>query len=307
MKMIGWALLIGGYLMAPALVHAATCDDASNGRAYYISAPSQGDDWAPIDGVAVGGPGALALVIAQQAGAEGYRSITIDETGITTSGIEAELITNDLADGQVSFRACSDQGFLVQAVYLNEEGLVAGVPAEVLASSFENNYANVTTKSNERIGIKFNAGGAEGALAILNAQLQEVVAAAAAQFGALISGLEISLERVIAELVLTENVASVFDLSESQAPVAFPPGSSCRVQDHVVIHEAGDGQCVGRLNAAVDEVIKLAANGDETLLDTESFVTAPNEIYVARIAEGMGQREVIFVSRAVSSAGVDSE
>ncbi len=262
---------------------ALDCADGSAPREFHISAEPQASNLKAIPDVALGGAGTLALVNAQQASADGYRLVSIDVDGLTSDGVNAELIAADFEAGTVSFRACTDEGFLVSAVYFNDAGQVTGAPADALGASHEVNYANVTPSSNEAIGVEFNNGGAESALAIISAELAEAV-----------SGLDIP--RRIAELVLTENITNVFDFAESQAPVFGFTEAGCAVRGRVIVHDQ-DSACTGQLNPAVTAVSQLDGASGEVVSENGTLTTNPGQIYVATIAQSGDSREVVFASR----------
>jgi hypothetical protein len=262
---------------------ALECSDGSAPREFHVSAEPQAADLKAIPDVALGGAGTLALVNAQQASADGYRLVSIDVDGLTSDGVNAELIAADFEAGTVSFRACSDEGFLVSAVYFNDAGQVTGAPADALSASQEVNYANVTPSSNEAIGVEFNNGGAESALAIISAELTEALA-----------GLEVP--RRIAELVLTENITNVFDFAESQAPVFGFAEAGCAVRGRVIVHDQ-DSACTGQLNPAVTAVTQLDGTSGAVVSENGTLTTNPGQVYVATIAQSGNSREVVFTSR----------
>ena len=263
------------------------CDSGEPPRAFHVSAQPQASELKAIPGVALGGAGTLALVNAQQASEDGYRSVSIDVDGLTSDGVDAELIEADFEAGTVSFHACTDEGFLVSPVYFNEAGQVTGAPADVLGAEHEVNYANVTSASNEAIGVEFNDGGADSALAIISAELSETLA-----------GLEIP--RRVAELVLTENITNVFDFAESQAPIFGFAEADCEVDGRVVVHGDNDS-CTGQLNPAVTAVSRVDGSALSVVSDNGTLVTNPGEVYVATIEQSAGSREVVFSSRTEST------
>ena len=282
-----------GVLMGLALVVGSTaahatlnCPDESAVRTFHLSADPVVADLVAIPDLAEGGEGQLSMFNVQQASAEGYRDIAIDESGLVANGLEAELIDADFTRGTASFRACTDEGFLVLAIYRSKTGDIAGVPADVLGIAHEVNYANVTEQSNVRIGLEFNRGGAGRALSIIQNQLPELPGVANPPIG-----------RQVAELVLTENVANVFDFSESQAPVFGFDRAQCVVRDHVVLHSQ-DGECIGQLNPAVTAVAAISATGQlETVSSGGQFTSRPNRLYQATIAQAGNARSFIFASR----------
>lgn len=264
---------------------ALECDDGVPVRTFHVSADPAASDLLAIPGLALGGAGNLSMLIAQQATADGYQTIEISTGGFNTTGIEAELIEADADRGTFSFEACTESGFLVLAVYTDEDGAVAGVPADVLAITHDVNYANVTARSNARIGLEFNRGGADRALSIIEANLPDLPDAA-----------NVPVERLVAELVLTENIANVFDFSESQAPVFDFDPTQCVVRDHVVVHFQ-DGQCVGQLNPAVTAVSIISSSGETPAsISNGSFTSLPNRLYRATIEQADDTRYVIFAS-----------
>jgi|GEM_PF-1646814 len=285
-----------GALCAAVLLSAASttaygaleCDNGVPARTFHVSADPTASDLLPIPDVATGGAGTLSMLIAQQATAEGYRTIEISDGALKTTGIEAELISMDVARGTFSFEACTESGFLLAAVYTNEEGAVAGAPSDVLGIAHDVNYANVTARSNARIGLEFNRGGADRALSIIEANLPDLPD--------LPDAANVPFERLVAELVLTENIANVFDFSESQAPVFDFDPTRCVVQDHVVVHFQ-DGQCVGQLNPAVTAVSIISSSGETpATTSNSSFTSLPNRLYRATIEQADDIRHVIFAS-----------
>jgi hypothetical protein len=259
------------------------CAGDATAREFHISADPQADNLKAIDGVALGGSGTLALFNAQQVGDDGYQTVSVDVDGLTADGVDAELIASDFETGSVGFRACTDQGFLVSAVYFNDAGQVTGAPADALSARNEVNYANVTSTSNEAIGVEFNDGGADSALAIISTQLADVA-----------EGLDIP--RRVAELVLTENITNVFDFAESQAPVFGFTEAGCAVRGRVIVHDQ-DSACTGQLNPAVTAVTQLDGASGEVVSENGTLTTNPGQIYVATIAQSGDSREVVFTSR----------
>ena len=282
-----------GTLCAAVLLSAAStaaygaleCDNGVPARTFHVSADPTASDLLPIPNVATGGAGTLSMLIAQQATADGYQTVEISDGELKTTGIEAELISADVDRGTFSFEACTESGFLLLAVYTDEEGAVAGAPSDVLGIAHDVNYANVTARSNARIGLEFNRGGADRALSIIEANLPDLPDAANVPF-----------ERLVAELVLTENIANVFNFSESQAPVFDFDPTRCVVQDHVVVHFQ-DGQCVGQLNPAVTALSTISSSGETpATISNGSFTSLPNRLYRATIAQADEARYVIFTS-----------
>lgn len=259
------------------------CAGDATAREFHISADPQADNLKAIDGVALGGSGTLALFNAQQVGDDGYQTVSVDVDGLTADGVDAELIASDFETGSVGFRACTDQGFLVSAVYFNDAGQVTGAPADALSARNEVNYANVTSTSNEAIGVEFNDGGADNALAIISTQLADVA-----------EGLDIP--RRVAELVLTENITNVFDFAESQAPVFGFSQAGCAVRGRVIVHDQNSA-CTGQLNPAVTAVTQLDGASGEVVSENGTLTTNPGQVYVATIAQSGDSREVVFTSR----------
>lgn len=260
-----------------------SCDEGSSARAFYVSAQPTANGLEAIEGVALGGSGTFSLLVAQQAGETGYRSVSVDETGLSANGVKAELIAADFSGGSIGFRACTDEGFLVAAVYLNSQGQVAGAPSDVLGAQHEVNYANVTAQGNRRIGLRFNDGGAESALGIISAQLKAQAP-------------NLEPPRVVAELVLTENITNVFDFAESQAPVYGFTEGECEVRDRVVIHKT-DQNCVGKINPAVSKITVLEEIGPVFVSDGATFTSRPDRVFVATITQSSDSRDVVFASR----------
>lgn len=259
------------------------CAGDATAREFHISADPQADNLKAIDGVALGGSGTLALFNAQQVGDDGYQTVSVDVDGLTADGVDAELIASDFETGSVGFRACADQGFLVSAVYFNDAGQVTGAPADALSARNEVNYANVTSTSNEAIGVEFNDGGADSALAIISTQLADVA-----------EGLDIP--RRVAELVLTENITNVFDFAESQAPVFGFSQAGCEVRGRVIVHSQ-DSACTGQLNPAVTSVSKLDGSSSAVVSEERTLTSNPGQVYVATITQSGDSREVTFTSR----------
>lgn len=263
-------------------VGAACIDPTLSARSFFLSAETRRDDLMAVSGVAVGGSGQLESFVVQQATDEGYRSLTIDADALQNDGIDVVSSSAEISKGRAQFRACSEQGFLVFAIYRNDQGEVAGAPADVLGAGFESNYANITAQSNARFGLNFNAEGAEGTRAIIERQLK----------------LE-GVQRLVAELVLTDNAASVFDFAESQAPVYGFVSGACRVVDRQVIHDSQDVCQGGRVNPGIQAIERL--NGDEWVEVFEqgrdtAFTSQPGAIYRASIGPGGRGREIVFVS-----------
>jgi len=275
-----------GIGLAPSLLFAQTsltCSDEKTSRTFHVTAKPDADQLLAIPEVALGGSGSFSLVVAQQASATGYRVISIDENGLSSDDIEAELIEADFSQGTVSFEACTDEGFLISAVYLNGNGEVAGAPSDVLGAAFEVNYANVTAQSNRRIGVRFNDGGAEAARQVIASQLNTQAP-------------NLDPPRLVAELILTENITNVFDFAESQAPVYDFTTGDCEVRDRVVIHKT-DENCVGKLNPAVSSIAVLEDVGSVFVSDGGTFTSRPDRVFVATITQSSDSREVIFASR----------
>lgn len=270
--------------------HAALqCNDGASPRTFHISAQPSVSDLVAIPDLAEGGAGELALLIAQQAGPEGYREVSVSADGLSTDGVDAELINVDFERGVASFSACTDSGFLVLAVYLNDDDAIAGVPADVLGTNHPVNYTNVTKQGNARIGLEFNRGGAGRALEIITAGLPSQAQVP-------------DVARRVAELVLTENVANVFDFSESQAPVFGFDEALCVVRDQVVVHLA-DQACEGHLNPAVDVVFAVGPDGELEAASSEGrFTSQANRLYQATVAQPDGVRNIIFASRFEQTA-----
>lgn len=260
-----------------------SCDEGSSARVFYVSAQPTANGLEAIEDVALGGSGTFSLLVAQQAGETGYRFVSVDETGLSADGVKAELIAADFSGGSIGFRACTDEGFLVAAVYLNDAGQVAGAPSDVLGAQHEVNYANVTAQGNRRIGLRFNDGGAESALGIVSAQLKAQAP-------------NLEPPRVVAELVLTENITNVFDFAESQAPVYGFIEGECEVRDRVVIHKT-DQNCVGKINPAVSSVAVLEDIGPVFVSAGATFTSRPDRVFVATITQSSNSRDVVFASR----------
>ena len=272
--------------LAPSLLFAQTsltCSDEKTSRTFHVTAKPDADQLLAIPGVAVGGSGSFSLLVAQQASATGYRAVSVDENGLSNDDIEAELIAADFSKGTVSFEACTDEGFLVSAVYLNDSDEVAGAPSDVLGVAHEVNYANVTAQSNRRIGVRFNDGGAEAARQVIASQLSTQAP-------------NLDPPRLVAELILTENITNVFDFAESQAPVYDFTEGDCEVRDRVVIHKT-DGNCTGKINPAVSSVAVLEDFGSVFVSDGATFISRPDRVFVATITQSSDSREVIFASR----------
>ena len=271
-----WGLL--GFGLATAQ---ESCSDPTiEPRGYFLSAEVSRDDLLPVPNVAVGGSGVLSFFMIQQASDAGYRSVMIDAEGHEADGVEVLFSSAAIDEGVARFVGCSEQGFLVSAVYINDQGQVAGVPADVLGSSNGLNYANITAQSNARVGVNFNNGGAEDALAIIEAQLDTA-----------------EIERAVAELVLTENIASVFDFSESQAPVYGFDSADCVVSDRMILFKNGQTRCTGLLNPAVEGIRRIDGGQSTNVVDEDgqgTFVAVPNAMYEATIGEE-DSRTVIFV------------
>lgn len=281
----GWLLVMVAGL-TPSFVSAQntlTCSDEKTSRTFHVSTKPVVDQLLAIPGVALGGSGSFALLVAQQATATGYRVVSVDENGLSSDGIEAELIAADFSEGTVSFEACTDEGFLVSAVYFNDNDEVAGAPSDVLGSAHEVNYANVTAQSNRRIGVRFNDGGAEAARQVIASQLNAQAP-------------NIDPPRSVAELILTENITNVFDFAESQAPVYDFTEGDCEVRDRVIFHKT-DGNCTGKINPAVSSVAVLEDFGSVFVNDSATFTSRPDRVFVATITQSSDSREVIFASR----------
>jgi len=272
--------------LAPGTVFAEdklVCDEDQSLRVFHVSAVPNADQLLPIPGVAVGGSGSFSLLVAQQVGATGYRVVSVDDSGLSTDGIKAELIGADFAKGTVGFEACTEEGFLISAVYLNDDGQVAGAPSDVLGVGHEVNYANVTEQGNRRIGVRFNDGGADTARGLIASQLNSQAP-------------NLDPPRVVAELVLTENITNVFDFAESQAPVFDFTDGDCEVRDRVIVHKT-DENCVGKINPAVSAIAVLEDIGSVFVADGSTFTSRPDRVFVATITQSSDSREVIFASR----------
>jgi subtilase family serine protease len=143
-----------------------------------------------------------------------------------------------------------------------------------------------------RIGLEFNRGGAGRALSIIQNQLPQLPGVANPPIG-----------REVAERVLTENVANVFDFSESQAPVFGFDRTECIVRDHVVLHYQ-DGECIGQLNPAVISVATISDTGVlEVVSEDGQFTSRPNRLYQATIVQSNTTRTVIFASMMAEDEG----
>lgn len=266
-------------------IHAACADPEASARSFFLSADARRDDLLAVPGVAVGGSGELDSFVIQQATRTGYRSLTLAADGAQNDtqnhGIDVVSSSAQIEQGQAQFRACTEQGFLVFAIYLNDQGEVAGAPADALGAGFDNIYANITPQSNARFGLNFNAQGADETRAIIERQLGRD-----------------GVPRLVAELVLTDNVASVFDFAESQAPVYGFDGADCRVVDRQIIHESGS-DCAGQVNPAVQTIERLDDGEWVAVFErglADAFRSQPGMIYRASIGPDGQARETTFVS-----------
>ncbi|MDR9388791.1 MAG: hypothetical protein RI549_00325 [Wenzhouxiangella sp.] len=282
-----WASLLvvflGGVMAGES--HAACADPEASARSFFLSADARRDDLLAVPGVAVGGSGELDSFVIQQATRTGYRSLTLAADGAQNDtqnhGIDVVSSSAQIEQGQAQFRACTEQGFLVFAIYVNDQGEVAGAPADALGAGFDNNYANITPQSNARFGLNFNAQGADETRAIIERQLGRD-----------------GVPRLVAELVLTDNVASVFDFAESQAPVYGFDGADCRVVDRQIIHESGS-DCAGQVNPAVQTIERLDDGEWVAVFErglADAFRSQPGMIYRASIGPDGQARETTFVS-----------
>ncbi|HEY7907064.1 MAG TPA: hypothetical protein VIC53_09125, partial [Wenzhouxiangella sp.] len=102
--------------------------------------------------------------------------------------------------------------------------------------------------------------------------------------------------RVVAELVLTENITNVFDFAESQAPVYGFIEGECEVRDRVIIHKT-DQNCIGKINPAVSSVAVLEEIGPVFVSDGATFTSRPDRVFVATITQSSDSRDVVFASR----------
>lgn len=259
-----------------------SCEDDLLPRQHHLSAEPRLSELPAVPALGIsGGDGELVQWIIQQAGPEGYREIAITEDGLMANGLAARLLGVDMNAGTASFEACSDQGFLAIAVYTDEAALT-GLLVEALSSQHAVNYANVTLFGNDRIGSGFNSGGAEGTLNIISSQLTLPAE---------------DIGRSVAELVLTENVSSVLEVAESQAPVFAFESDSCVVQDQFIVHSSWPNICIGFANPAVT-AIDVVVDGrlGQRMTSDRSFVSVADEVYVVTIGEGDQARRVPMAS-----------
>lgn len=275
--MLAWS--ISSALMA---ADPLTCDDNLPLRQQHLSAEPLLSNLPAVPALGIsGGDGELVQWIIQQAGPEGYREIAITEDGLMADGLAARLLDVDMNAGIASFEACSDQGFLVIAVYTDEAALT-GLLVEALSSQHAVNYANVTLFGNDRIGSGFNSGGAEGTLDIISRQLTLPAE---------------DIGRSLAELVLTENVSSVLEVAESQAPVFAFESDSCVVQDQFIVHSRWPNICIGFANPAVTAIdVVIDGRLGQRMTSDRSFVSVADEVYVVTIGEGEQARRVPMAS-----------
>lgn len=267
------------------------CESGEAAKQYHLSATTSVTALPAIPSLGLeGGDGTLSEWVVQQAGPDGYRSFSISadslDNGLDSQGIEAELMAADLEAGTASFMACSEQGFLVLAVYVDDDLSLSGLLADVLSSTYAINYANVTLHGDQRIGVGFNTRGAQGVLEIIAAQLELPVD---------------GLERRVAELVLTENASAVFDFSESQAPIFNFDDDSCVVRDQFIVHSQWPNGCIGHANSAVTAIDALVDGRlAKRMTSDRSFATFADEIYLVTIGEGAGARRIAMASIALS-------
>ena len=212
---------------------------------------------------------------------------------LTATGIDAELIAVDFELGVASFSACTQEGFLLIALYYDEEGNVIGAPSDVLGADFPVNYANLTDTSDQRIGVRFNDGGADATLAIIQNALSAIEPPVSFS------------ERVVAENILVNNITNVFDFAESQAPIFNFTEDYCVTEDRFVIHQQ-DSTCSGFANPAVSDV--LDANG-ESVMDTASgaVVISPDQVYRAQIQGSEQPRSVLFATAFRAEPMIEEE
>ena len=260
------------------------CSIEENWKEFHVSTQPFRDDLRPVSVIgAPGGSGNFQGLIAQQANTEDNPIVQISADGeLTATGVEAELIALDYGIGAVSFSACTREGFLVLALYYDEDGNVAGAPSDVLGAEFPINYANLTDKSDQRIGVRFNDGGADATLGIIQKALSAI-------------GRPVSFsERVVAENILVNNITNVFDFAESQAPIFNFTEDYCVTEDRFVIHQQ-DNACSGFANPAISDVVD--ANG-ESVMDTASgaVVISPNQVYRAQVQGSEQSRTVLFAT-----------
>ena len=271
------------------------CSSAESWREFHVSADPIRRDLRPVDVIgAPGGEGTLGGMVAQQANPDGGAIIQISADGsLEADGVQAELIAVDLQLGTMSFSACTNSGFLVLALYSDDAGQIVGAPADVLSATNSVNFANVTDKSDQRIGVRFNAGGAEDALEIVQAALRNIQ-----------PGLPFT-DRRVAEDILVNNITDIFDVSESQAPVFSFQEDYCSIQDRFVI-STDRSSCTGVVNPAVNDVLDSTGEG---VLDKLSgaIVVQPDQVYYAQIGEGEDLRIVIFATAYVPEPVVVEE
>jgi hypothetical protein len=260
-----------------------SCGDSGSPKEFHISIDPSQDELDPIPPLsAVGGRGEFELLQAQQASPDGYRFIQITRDNFEPDGLEAELISADFNAGSVSFRACSNNGFLILAGFRNASGEWAGFPAGVISAEHQTNIANLTEKLDERIGSTFRTTGADETLAIAQSVIEQDF------------GISDSPDRRLAQLILTQNASAVFDLSGLQAPVFNFSEKRCEVTDNFIRFSA-DRACSASVNAGVADVLDEAGN---SIVDTATgrITIEPNATYVALIEDGTELRTLPFGS-----------
>ncbi|HEY7905838.1 MAG TPA: hypothetical protein VIC53_02840, partial [Wenzhouxiangella sp.] len=92
---MGLTIVLGVITGSAGAQSTLNCDEGSSVRDFYVSAQPTANGLEAIEGVALGGSGTFSLLVAQQAGETGYRSVSVDETGLSADGVEAELIAAD--------------------------------------------------------------------------------------------------------------------------------------------------------------------------------------------------------------------
>lgn len=271
------------------------CDVEEHRKEFHITAPSTREDLRPLPLLgAEGGEGSLSTLIAQQVTSDGKNVLEFDAGGVVeVDGIEVQLIAADFEGGAISFEACTESSFLVLAVYRAGDGSLAGVPSNVLGSKHNVNYANITDTSDQRVGVRFNDGGASDTLNILEKAIQELA-----------PSLGFS-DRVVAEDILVNNVSNVFDFSESQAPIWNFAQEHCSVKDRFLIHSK-DEPCEGFMNPAVEDVLDFSGLSVMDL-DTGMALLEPGFTYSAQIREGRGVRTVLFSTAYIPSDSQNDE
>ncbi|HEY7906467.1 MAG TPA: hypothetical protein VIC53_06065 [Wenzhouxiangella sp.] len=250
-------------------------------------------DLRPLDVIgAVGGAGRLQRIAFQQAGPAGKTVIEIGENGaFQADAIDAELLVADFDLGTVSFSACTDQGFLVLALYFSDTGAVVGAPADVLSANHSINYANVTDAADQRIGVRFNERGADETLSMIRQGLTT-------------DSENNQVGRVVAENVVINNLSNVFDFSESQAPIYGFLEGHCYVADQVVVMTEEE-PCSGYANPAVTDVLN-ASNASVMSEKTGAVTLERGQVYRAIIGKDQQARQVTFASTGLAVGGPNS-